>query len=114
VRVLDYPLANESDLVVELCGQIDFLVSEHVRLAGHLADHQRVYWHAYEQSEGASVSARQSDATHASLADWCMVMEVRGEINATAVRIDLLRLLLGSDRRVSQADTFPPDKVLSA
>jgi hypothetical protein len=93
---------------------VDFLCAEHIRLSGHLADHQRVYWDAYERSDGQSVTARQQEAAHAAIADWCQVVETRGEINATAVRVDLLRLLLGSDRRVSQADTYPPDKALTA
>lgn len=108
----EYPGADREDLVGELATEVGYLVSEHTRLAGHLADHQRTYWHAYERSDGASVSARQQDAHRAALPDWCLVLEVRGEINSTAVKIDLLRLLLGSDLRVSQKDTFPPDRVL--
>lgn len=114
MRIGDYADLQEPELRAELVAQVDFLCAEHVRLSGHLADHQRVYWDAYESSEGASVSARQQDAALAALADWCQVLETRGEINATAVRVDLLRLLLGSDKRVSQADTYPPDKVLTA
>jgi len=114
VNPREYPTLTPGELRGELATQVDFLCAEHVRLARCLSDHQRAYWHAYQQSDGTSVSARQQDASRFSLPDWCEVLEIRGEINATAVKVDLLRALLGLDGKVSQRDTFPPDKMVTA
>lgn len=113
MNVREYGTAPRDALIAELVTQTDAIASAHVRLAGYIADHQRTYWKGYEQSDGASVSARQQDAHFAARVNWYEVLETRGEINAAAVKVDLLRLLLGSDLRSTQRDTFPPDKAIT-
>lgn len=114
MEVGKYGTASEDELRGELCLLVDFLAAHHVLLAGALADHQRVYWAAYEADDGASVSARSKAAERVALAHSVNVIELRGEINSYITRIDLLRYLLGVPGRTSMASSFPPEKGLSA
>lgn len=111
MKIADYGRASVDALRDELVTQVDYLAAHHVLLSGALGDHQRTYWNVYNNSTGESVSARSKEADSAALGHHINVLDIRGEINAMAVRVDLLRLLLGSDLRVSQRDSFPPDKV---
>lgn len=114
MEVGTYGTASVDDLRHELCQLVDYLSQHHVLLAGALADRERVYWAAYGNSTGESVSARTKEAEKVALPHTVDVIEIRGEINRWITQIDLIRYLMGVPTKMSMAASFPPDKGLSA
>ena len=114
MQVGRYGTASHDELRDELLTLCDLLAADHVILAGAVADRERTYWAKYEQSDGASVSAREKEAAARTLAESCYVIELRGDINSLITKIDLLRYLLGVPDKMSMAASFPPERGLTA